>query len=92
MARNIRPGVTIRVKAGKGYAAKKRGVTITEIRVPIEEWGKLQGIVLREAVGGFGVQKGDVVLSLVRPDASDASLVDGKLSLVRRGAKRRLSA
>jgi hypothetical protein len=82
-----RPGVTVRAKTGKAYFAKSRNVHITEFRVSFDEWGKLQGIILREAARGFGVHKGEIVLRLARPESSQATFTDGSLSVVRRGAR-----
>jgi hypothetical protein len=87
-----RPGITVRAKTGKTYHAKSRRILITEFRVSIEDWGKLQGVVLREAARGFGIQNGEIVFRLGRPDQSDATFAEGgTLSLVRRGARRSAS-
>ncbi len=83
-----KPDITVKARVGKTYQVEKRKGSITEVHVPISEWGKLQGVIVREAARGLGIERGAIVLRLFRPDGA-GNLVTGSLSLVRRGARAR---
>ena len=78
-----KPGMFDPAKVAKSYDMPTRHGTLTEFHISFEDWGKLQGIIIREAARDLGVSKGRIVFSLFRPDGS----ADGHLSLVRRGAR-----
>ena len=82
-----KPGISIPARVGKPYTSSTRKGTLTELHISFEDWGKLQGLVVREAARGLGFSNGNVVLSIFRPEGDAPSMAAGQVAIVRRGAK-----